>query len=77
MNNTIINELSDNLKIKKEQITSVLELLSEGATIPFIARYRKDKTGALDEEIIRIIEEKYQYQVNLSKRKEDITRLID
>ena len=77
MNNTIINELSDNLKIKKEQITSVLELLSKGATIPFIARYRKDKTGALDEEIIRIIEEKYQYQVNLSKRKEDITRLID
>ncbi len=77
MNNTIINELSDNLKIKNEQIISVLELLSEGATIPFIARYRKDKTGALDEETIRIIEEKYQYQVNLSKRKEDITRLID
>ena len=77
MNNTIINELSDNLKIKKEQITSVLELLSEGATIPFIARYRKDKTGALDEEKIRAIEEKYQYQVNLLKRKEDIIRLID
>lgn len=77
MNNTIINELSENLKIKKEQITSVLELLSEGATIPFIARYRKDKTGALDEEKIRAIEEKYQYQVNLLKRKEDIIRLID
>ena len=77
MNNTIINELSDNLQIKKEQITSVLELLSEGATIPFIARYRKDKTGALDEEKIRAIEEKYQYQVNLLKRKEDIIRLID
>ena len=77
MNNTIINELSDNLQIKKEQITSVLELLSEGATIPFIARYRKDKTGALDEEKIRAIEEKYQYQVNLLKRKKDIIRLID
>ena len=77
MNNRIINELSDNLQIKKEQITSVLELLSEGATIPFIARYRKDKTGALDEEKIRAIEEKYQYQVNLLKRKEDIIRLID
>ena len=48
MNNTIINELSDNLKIKKEQITSVLELLSEGATIPFLAGYRKDTTGALN-----------------------------
>ena len=77
MNNTIINELSDNLKIEKWQIENVLALLKEGATIPFIARYRKDKTGALDEEVIRSIEEKYQYQLNLLKRKEDVTRLID
>ena len=77
MNEQIIKELSLELSIKETQITSVLKLLEEGATIPFIARYRKDVTGALDEESIRSIEEKYQYQVNVEKRKEDITRLID
>ena len=77
MNETIIKELSLELSITDKQITSVLKLLEEGATIPFIARYRKDVTGALDEETIRSIEEKYQYQVNLEKRKEDVLRLID
>ena len=77
MNEEIINELSLELSITDKQITSVLKLLEEGATIPFIARYRKDVTGALDEETIRSIEEKYQYQVNLEKRKEDVKRLID
>ncbi len=77
MNEQIIKELSLELSIKETQISSVLKLLEEGATIPFIARYRKDVTGALDEESIRSIEEKYQYQVNVEKRKEDITRLID
>ena len=77
MNEVIIKELSLELSITEKQITSVLKLLEEGATIPFIARYRKDVTGALDEETIRSIEEKYQYQVNLEKRKEDVLRLID
>ena len=52
-------------------------MLSEGNTIPFIARYRKEVTGALDEETIRSINEVYEYQVNLLKRKEDVIRLID
>ena len=77
MNDSIIKELSLELSITDKQIESVLKLLEEGATIPFIARYRKDVTGALDEETIRSIEEKYQYQVNLEKRKEDVERLID
>ena len=77
MNDSIIKELSLELSITDKQIESVLKLLEEGATIPFIARYRKDVTGALDEETIRNIEEKYQYQVNLEKRKEDVARLID
>ena len=77
MNDSIIKELSLELSITDKQIESVLKLLEEGATIPFIARYRKDVTGALDEETIRSIEEKYQYQVNLEKRKEDVLRLID
>ena len=77
MNNEIINEISTDLNIKSNQIESVLKLLEDGNTIPFIARYRKEATGALDEEQIRKINEYYEYQVNLLKRKEDVIRLID
>lgn len=77
MNQDIILEISNDLNIKPNQVETVLNLLSEGNTIPFIARYRKEATGALDEEIIRSINEVYEYQVNLLKRKEDVIRLID
>lgn len=77
MNENIIKDISTELNIKAEQATSVLNLLSEGNTIPFIARYRKEATGALDEEQIRRINEVYEYEINLLKRKEDVIRLID
>ncbi|MBO5414926.1 MAG: RNA-binding transcriptional accessory protein [Bacilli bacterium] len=77
MNDLIINEISKDLGITEKQVTTVLELLSEGNTVPFIARYRKEATGALDEEMIRKINEVYEYQVNLLKRKEDVIRLIE
>ena len=77
MNENIINEVSNDMDIKSTQVESVLKLLSEGNTIPFIARYRKEATGALDEEQIRKINEYYEYEVNLLKRKEDVIRLID
>ena len=77
MNELIISEISKNLAISKKQVEVVLTLLSEGNTIPFIARYRKEATGALDEEVIRKINEVYEYQENLLKRKEDVIRLID
>ena len=77
MNENIINEISKNLNIKVSQVEAVLKLLEDGNTIPFIARYRKEATGALDEEVIRSINEVYEYQVNLLKRKEDVIRLID
>lgn len=77
MNELIISEISKDLNISKKQVEVVLTLLSEGNTIPFIARYRKEATGALDEEIIRKINEVYEYQENLLKRKEDVIRLID
>ncbi len=77
MNELIIKEISKDLNIKEKQVLTVLELLKEGNTIPFIARYRKEATGALDEEVIRSINEVYEYQVNLLKRKEDVIRLID
>lgn len=77
MNDEIIKEISNDLSIKQQQTKAVLELLSDGNTIPFIARYRKEATGSLDEEQIRKISEVYEYQVNLLKRKEDVIRLID
>lgn len=77
MNDQIITEIANDLGVKKHQVELVLTLLSEGNTIPFIARYRKEATGALDEEEIRKINEVYEYQVNLLKRKEDVIRLID
>ena len=77
MNQDIIKEIAVKLNVKTKQVESVLNLLSEGNTVPFIARYRKEATGALDEEQIREINEVYEYQVNLLKRKEDVIRLID
>ena len=77
MNEQIINEIAIKLGVKQTQVKSALELLESGNTIPFIARYRKEATGALDEEQIRSISEVYEYQVNLLKRKEDVIRLID
>ncbi len=77
MNDLIIEGMSNNLNISKIKIESTIKLLSENNTIPFIARYRKEVTGNLDEEQIRNISEIYEYQINLTKRKESIIRLID
>ena len=77
MNEWIMKEIATDLNITEQQVKVVLEMLAEGNTIPFIARYRKEATGALDEETIRRINEVYEYQENLLKRKEDVIRLID
>ncbi len=77
MNEKIIKNIANNLNVKDSQVASALKLLSEGATIPFIARYRKEVTGALDEEQLRKINEVYAYEVNLLERKESVIKLID
>lgn len=77
MNEEIILNIVNELKVKKHQVEAALKLLEEGNTIPFIARYRKEVTGSLDEEELKRIEEFYTYEVNLQSRKEDIIRLID
>ena len=77
MNEQIIKEIATKLSIKEEQVTKTLDMLSEGNTIPFIARYRKEVTGNLDEDKIKEISDVYEYQCNLLKRKEDVIRLID
>lgn len=73
----IIAPIASRLHIQEEQIIKTLQLLKEGNTVPFIARYRKEVSKGLDEEQIRTINEEYQYQVNLEKRKEDVLRLIE
>src|SRR5690554_1673218 len=77
MTDQIIKEIKDLLKIGEKQIKVVLDLLEEGNTIPFIARYRKEATGGLDEDQINEIHKLWDYQNNLYKRKEDVMRLID
>ena len=70
----LIKELN---QYKPQQIKKVLELLEEGNTVPFIARYRKEMTGSLDEVEIREIDERFSYLEGLVKRKEEVLRLID
>lgn len=77
MKQEIVNKIAKELKVKTFQVTRVLELLAEGSTVPFIARYRKEMTGSLDEEQIRLIEKEYHYEENIAKRKEEVIRLID
>lgn len=77
MNQEIISNLSKELSITPKQINSVLSLLEEGNTVPFIARYRKEVTGNLDEEEIRSIEKEYSYLQKLEERKQEVIRLID
>lgn len=77
LNEAVLNTICQDLKITQQQITAVLDMLREDKTVAFIARYRKEATGGLDEEKIRAIEEQYAYGVNLEKRKADVIRLIE
>ena len=77
MNEEVINKVSSKINLGSNQIKAVINMLSEGATIPFIARYRKEVTGNLNEEELRLIETEYNYAVNLQARKDDVKRLID
>jgi len=78
LNQEIIQLLNKELTdYRPQQIKVVLNLLTEGNTVPFIARYRKEMTGTLDEVQIREIEERYNYLENLEKRKQEVLRLID
>lgn len=77
MNQELINIIKNNHAFTEKQINTVLELLEDKNTVPFIARYRKELTGGLDEVEIKLIENEYTYAVNLHKRKEEVIRLID
>ena len=77
MDKQIIAEVMSKVKISEKQINVVLALLNEGNTIPFIARYRKEQTGGLDEEEINEVHQVWSYEKNLFERKEDVIRLIE
>ena len=77
MNENLIKQIALELNVKEEQVKAVLELLQDDKTVAFIARYRKEATGGMDEEQIRVIDEQYQYGLNLQKRKDDVIRLIE
>ena len=77
MNEEIIVAIAKKLKVNKAQVVATLSLLEEGNTVPFIARYRKERTGALDEEQILYIEKEYQYELKLAQRKEAVLSAIE
>lgn len=77
MEEKIIQYLSDVLPFERIQVRNALSLLEKGATVPFIARYRKEHTQGLNEEQIRTIQEKYEYQVHLENRKEEVLNRIE
>ncbi|MGM9571168.1 MAG: Tex-like N-terminal domain-containing protein, partial [bacterium] len=73
----MIRLLAAELKVKDWQIEKTIELFDAGNTIPFVARYRKEVTGELDEEQLRLLAERLQYLRNLAKRKEEISNIIE
>lgn len=75
--NTIEKRIAEELHIQESQVLKTVQLIDEGNTIPFIARYRKEVTGNLSDEILRSLDERLTYLRNLEKRKEEVTRLID
>ncbi|MCI8276657.1 MAG: RNA-binding transcriptional accessory protein [Clostridia bacterium] len=73
----IFKKIAEELNIREEQVEKTVNLIDEGNTIPFIARYRKEVTGNLSDEVLRTLEERLKYLRNLEARKEEIIRLID
>lgn len=72
----IIGIISAELDVKKPQVEAAVELLDGGNTVPFIARYRKEVTGGLDDDALRKLSERLTYLRNLEKRKEEVRALI-
>ena len=75
--NKINNTIAQELEIKESQVEAAVKLIDEGNTIPFIARYRKEATGGLSDEILRTFGERLTYLRNLETRKEEVIKSID
>ena len=72
----IIKALQQELNIGREQVEAAVKLIDEGNTIPFIARYRKEQTGALNDEVLRNLDERLRYLRNLEEKKEQVLSTI-
>ena len=72
----IIKKLAEEFKLKESQVEKTVELIDEGNTIPFIARYRKEVTGSLDDTVLRDLDDRLTYLRNIEKRKEEVKNLI-
>ena len=77
MENNILKKIAEELGLKLEQAEAAAELIDSGCTIPFIARYRKDVTGAMDDEVLRSFDERLKYLRNLEDRKQTVLTAID
>lgn len=75
--NKIVEIIAQELQIKQSQVESTIKLIDEGNTIPFIARYRKEATGGLSDEVLRNLGERLTYLRNLESRKEEVIKSID
>ena len=72
----ISRQLTEEFKLRPDHVENVLKLLDEGNTIPFIARYRKEMTGAIDDQVLRELNDRYEYLKNLEKRKQEVAASI-
>ena len=73
----IIKKISEELNVKEWQVQAAVELIDEGCTIPFIARYRKEKTGSLNDEVLRNLGERLTYLRNLEEKKAQVISAIE
>jgi uncharacterized protein len=73
----ILQQLTQEFNLKPEHAKNIVNLLDEGNTIPFIARYRKEMTGAIDDQVLRELSDRYEYLKNLEKRKEEVAKAIE
>src|SRR6266446_6857543 len=72
-----LSRIAQDLQVRKTQVESVIQLLDEGNTVPFITRYRKERTGGLDEEAIRQIQARVHYLRQLAERKQTVLKSIE
>ena len=73
----IVEMLAQEMHLKPENVKNVVELIDEGCTIPFIARYRKERTGSMDDQVLRNLGDRLEYLRGLDKRKEEVTGSIE
>ena len=73
----IVKKLAGEFAVRESQVTATVQLIDEGNTIPFIARYRKEATGGLNDVVLRRLHERLQYLRGLEERKEEVLRLVE